>query len=112
MPSKYGFETEEDRERRRREVENEKARQKAREEAARERAYWGELQQTSRQISGAVRDVLLDYATATYPYAKDDHKVTEVLDVIGHGYEDRPCWRLGSSPEHLLYSVCVSRNEY
>jgi hypothetical protein len=49
----------------------------------------------------AVRDVLMDYVTATYPYDKDKHKVTE---------DPRGCkWHVGSSPEKALYTVMVMR---
>jgi hypothetical protein len=106
MPSKYGFDTEEDRERKRREVENKKAREEARIEAQAQ-AHRAKMQEIFRRMSGAVRDVLLDYATATYPHAKDDHKVTEDFsEQRGFG---GPVWLLGSSPEHLLYYVGVGR---
>jgi len=106
MPSKYGFDTEEDRKRMRREAENEKAKEEARIDAQAQ-AYRDEMREIFRRVSGAVRDVLLDYATATYPHATDDHKVTE--DFSGQRGFGGPVWLLGSSPEHLLYRVGVER---
>jgi hypothetical protein len=106
MPSKYGFDTEEDREIKRRKAKEAEAREKAKIDAQ-VQAERAEKEEIFRRVSGAVRDVLLDYATATYPHAKDDHKVTEDFS-YQRGF-DAPLWLLGSSPEHLLYKVALER---